>query len=433
MDSNARESWDAKAEFKKPSNDAANRKYRRRSPVGGSSSSSDGSPHRQRSSSPIPLRKDIAEVANDKRRRDNDRNQSGGGDESHKFSERQSFRSQNRYDDHGRRDRHVDDYDRGYSKSSYRSSRDPRDNNILEYSRSDKEHQSRDHVNDADTYSRGKSDGSGHRSRDKDSYDRAGSARRHAIIDERDRDRDRHRDDRGDRYGKTDHKRSSGDHRNDRSPAYEESRGQRNDPSGRRESRDSSGYRLKEASWRDAKEMDSERHANDERRRDDDRRASKELVSRETKEHFDDSIAKKPKILDSTGPGTDGTSEKAYVSDSDIDAAKIAAMKAAELVNKNLVGTGYMSTDQKKKLLWGSKKSTTTEESTHRWDTPMFGDRERQEKFNKLMGVKGDATVDQKRDNPDVEKQREQLQAELEKQYTAGLRRRDGRTVGLGL
>lgn len=31
-------------------------------------------------------------------------------------------------------------------------------------------------------------------------------------------------------------------------------------------------------------------------------------------------------------------------------------------VNKNLVGTGYMSTDQKKKLLWGSKKNTTSEE-----------------------------------------------------------------------
>lgn len=42
MDSNARESSDTKAEFRKPSNDATNRKYRRRSPVGGSSSSSDG-------------------------------------------------------------------------------------------------------------------------------------------------------------------------------------------------------------------------------------------------------------------------------------------------------------------------------------------------------------------------------------------------------
>ncbi|KAL0453221.1 UNVERIFIED_CONTAM: hypothetical protein Slati_1300200 [Sesamum latifolium] len=102
-------------------------------------------------------------------------------------------------------------------------------------------------------------------------------------------------------------------------------------------------------------------------------------------------------------------------------------------VNRNLVGTGYMSTDQKKKLLWGNKKKTAVEESAHRWDTTMFGDRERQEKFNKLMGVKGDAKMEQKPDNPDVEKQREQLQMELEKQYTAGLRRRDGRTVGLGL
>ncbi|KAL0383441.1 UNVERIFIED_CONTAM: hypothetical protein Scaly_0631400 [Sesamum calycinum] len=126
---------------------------------------------------------------------------------------------------------------------------------------------------------------------------------------------------------------------------------------------------------------------------------------------------------------SDGNSEQAFVKDSDIDAAKIAAMKAAELdslalvlsldentVNRNLVGTGYMSTDQKKKLLWGNKKSTAVEESAHRWDTTMFGDRERQEKFNKLMGVKGDAKMEQKPDNPDVEKQREQLQMELEKQ-----------------
>ncbi|KAL6530561.1 hypothetical protein OROMI_028450 [Orobanche minor] len=96
-------------------------------------------------------------------------------------------------------------------------------------------------------------------------------------------------------------------------------------------------------------------------------------------------------------------------------------------------GTGCMSTDQKKQLLWANKKNTATEESPHRWDITMFGDRERQEKFNKLMGVKGETKVENKQDNPDVEKQREHLQMELEKQYTAGLRRRDGRTVGLGL
>ncbi|KAI9121563.1 hypothetical protein K1719_008596 [Acacia pycnantha] len=38
----------------------------------------------------------------------------------------------------------------------------------------------------------------------------------------------------------------------------------------------------------------------------------------------------------------------------DLNSAKVAAMKAAELVNKNLVGTGAgcLTTDQKKKLLW---------------------------------------------------------------------------------
>ncbi|GLT28022.1 hypothetical protein SLA2020_029800 [Shorea laevis] len=122
----------------------------------------------------------------------------------------------------------------------------------------------------------------------------------------------------------------------------------------------------------------------------------------------------------------------------DLNAAKVVAMKAAELVNKNLVGVGFMTTDQKKKLLLGNKKNTITEETGHRWDTALFGDRERQEKFNKLMGVKGEQKVDHKPDNQDgsgllhVEKQKE-LQLDLEKQYTAGLRRRDGRTVGLGL
>ncbi|XWS57163.1 hypothetical protein CRYUN_Cryun09bG0149500 [Craigia yunnanensis] len=109
-------------------------------------------------------------------------------------------------------------------------------------------------------------------------------------------------------------------------------------------------------------------------------------------------------------------------------------------VYRNLIGVGHstMTTEQKKKLLWGSKKSTPAEECGHCWDTALLGDRERQEKFNKLMGVKGDVKVEQKPDNQDgsgllqAEKQRE-LQLDLEKQYTAGLRRRDGRIVGLGL
>lgn len=34
-------------------------------------------------------------------------------------------------------------------------------------------------------------------------------------------------------------------------------------------------------------------------------------------------------------------------------------------VNRNLIGTGYMSADQKKKLLWGNKKNTTAVEEVY--------------------------------------------------------------------
>ncbi|KAL3698602.1 hypothetical protein R1sor_012678 [Riccia sorocarpa] len=128
----------------------------------------------------------------------------------------------------------------------------------------------------------------------------------------------------------------------------------------------------------------------------------------------------------------------------DLSAAKLAALKAAELVNKNLGVPGFMSADQKKKLLWGGKKSAVEQEQTvaaagsNRWDTVHFSDPDRQEKFHKLMGVKADSATEGKREGETEaglfteEKQRE-LQLDLEKQFAAGLRRRDGRTVGLGL
>ncbi|KAF8398219.1 hypothetical protein HHK36_017145 [Tetracentron sinense] len=120
----------------------------------------------------------------------------------------------------------------------------------------------------------------------------------------------------------------------------------------------------------------------------------------------EESSAKKPKLFNSdkrTGYVKDETvckvtSEHAHSFTSeaeaanDLNAAKVAAMKAAELVNRNLIGGGYMSTDQKKKLLWGNKKNTTAEEvlfktyfffifnnSGHCWDMPVV--------FNKLMVI----------------------------------------------
>lgn len=46
--------------------------------------------------------------------------------------------------------------------------------------------------------------------------------------------------------------------------------------------------------------------------------------------------------------------------------------------------------------------------------------------------MKGDVPPEKPTSDKDLEKQN-QVQLELEKQYTAGLRRRDGRTVGLGM
>lgn len=243
-----------------------------------------GSPRNRHSLSPAPSRKETARV-DDKRKRDDDRNQSGRSDEPYKSSDRHSSRSHYRQDDRSRRDRHVDDYDRGHAKSSYRS----RGNNNLDYSRSDKNHKSRDYANEADTCSHGKSDGLRSRNRDKDSYDRTGSGWRHAAAEERDRDRDRNREGRADHYGKTDTKKSFVDLKSDHSPAYEESRGLRNDSFARR---DSSVCHVKEAAWRDGKQLDSERHANDEKRKDDSRGTYKEKANRESKENSDDTSIK---------------------------------------------------------------------------------------------------------------------------------------------
>ncbi|XP_009629875.1 uncharacterized protein LOC107796830 isoform X2 [Nicotiana tabacum] len=473
--SSPQENVDSKGAFRKLFNDAANRKYRRRSPVGGGSSSSDGSPARQRSSSPIPSRKDEWQHKEFSHRQ-------GRIGESHKQSDRQSSKSSrthHRNEDYSRHDRHTDDDDRGYSKLSSHSHRDSRVNNYSNNSRRDNDHRSRVYPRDIDKHYRGRYDDSGHRSKDREretssikgrdpSFDRVGSGRRYnnsSIGDSRYRERDRYKECRDSRDEKGDH---TSDHKSDNSPAYEDSRSNRNESNSRK---DSSGHRLKEASQFDEMVLDGEKYTKEERKKYEDRDQYKERsYYRETKEKFEDrnvefgkgreSPAKKSKFSgmdQSSEQGIDGmdpvsaadgklspsskqgqgpNSELALeqgVKDSDIDAAKVAAMKAAELVNRNLIGTGIMTADQKKKLLWGNKKTTTdTEESTHRWDTSLFGDRERQEKFNKLMGVKGDVKTENKPVIHDAERQRE-LQMDLEKQYTAGLRRRDGRTVGLGL
>ncbi|KAL7197682.1 hypothetical protein ACSBR2_020244 [Camellia fascicularis] len=469
------ENADAKAAFRKPLNDAANRKYRRRSPVGGSSSS-DGSPRREHRSSPIHSREDPASDSDPRRRKDDGRDfdrDSGGSHhgrsgDSYRYFDRQSSRSSHNYqrqDDYDRHEKHTAEV-KNYSSS--RSGRESRVSIQSDHTRRESEHyRSRDHLHGDDRYSRDRSDGSGRRSRDKEKEtssleyqkykgkdslsDRAGSGRRYTnpnVEDIKYGERDRYKG-HGDGWDeKRDYVRSSRDYRNDCSPVREEHRGHRNDSTSRR---DSARHRLKEASKSDPRELDGEKNAKKEKRKYDDQ---------ETGRHKDRYVGEPGEQFEDISKFTTGATErqsssskqaqelvvkvtseqspaKVLESANDIDAAKVAAMRAAELVNRNLIGTGYMSTDQKKKLLWGNKKSTTAEEFGHHWDTALFSDRERQEKFNKLMGVKGELKVEHKPDDQEssglqAEKQKE-LQLDLEKQYTAGLRRRDGRTVGLGL
>ncbi|XP_004252009.1 uncharacterized protein [Solanum lycopersicum] len=409
----SQENIDSKGAFRKLSNDAVNRKYRRRTPVGGSSSS-DGSPARKRSSSPIPSRKDDWRHKDDYIDRGSSRNRQDRSGESQRQSDRQSSRSSRNYhkqNDYTRYGRHTDDDDKGYSKLSSHSHHDSRVDNYGNNSRRDNDHRSRHSPRDTDKHYRDRYGDSAHRSKnqereassfkDKDlSFDRVGSGRRYnssSIDDNRSRESDRYKEYRDSRDEKGNR---SSDHKSDRSPAYEESRSNRNESNSRKEPQV------------DAMELDGKKYTKEERKNYEDREkifadrnvaSSKGRVSSPSKKSkfsgMDESSAQGKdanaadgKFSSNSKQGQDLNGELSLeqgVKDSDIDAAKIAAMKAAELVNRNLIGTGIMTTDQKKKLLWGNKKTTTnSEESTHRWDTSLFGDRDRQEKFNKLMSLR---------------------------------------------
>ncbi|XP_042482315.1 arginine/serine-rich coiled-coil protein 2 isoform X2 [Macadamia integrifolia] len=515
---------DMKPSFRKPSNDAANRKYRRRSPSGSASSSSGGSPWHGRSRSPINYREDTPKISDDRRRkkdgrrdldRDAGRSRHGrGGDTSRDYGRQfhGSSLDYRRHDDHNRQHKYSTEGDRDYQRMSSRSGREPSGSSRSDHMRHESEHdRSRDYLHRVDKYSRDKPEDVGRSSKDKErettdlerqkysskdlSSDRAVSGRRYTSsnMEERSGDRDRHGRDRGGWDDKKDYRRSSRDHKNDRTSSYEESRGYEKDSS---IGRDSGGSRVKETLCSNPKELDVQKDVTTKKRKSDDREPEqhKEQCDREPEEHLEndyrhssghrkrdgrheqvkdktsglnedqDSSIKKQKFSNSgsksmtseldEGPSSSlkqvqETSDKANQepahssaaeaeATTDLNAAKVAAMKAAELVNRNLIGSGYMSTDQKKKLLWGSKKNVATEESGHRWDLPLFSDRERQEKFNKLMGVKGETKLEHNPEDKDgngilrSEKQKE-LELDLEKHYTAGLRRRDGRTVGLGL
>ncbi|XP_022967757.1 arginine/serine-rich coiled-coil protein 2 isoform X2 [Cucurbita maxima] len=409
-----------KAEFRKPSSETVGRKYRRRSSVSGSSSS-DESPKRDCSYSPKLSRDDASKDSERKPRRKEDErelnkdsgNHHSRNSDSYRYSDRKSSRTSHgysRHDDYARHDKYADE-DKDYERLSSRSGREAKGAGHYDHTRRDSEHfRSRDFSRDVEKSSRDKYDGSGHRSRDGDSLsEKHGSgSRRH--VSSKEMEKHRNIRDRDGRDEKRDNMKHSRDYKNERVLSHDNARGNQYDSF---LGRDESKHCTKEIHKSDQKNLDDEKFAKDERKYDGrdthwDKGHGKAVLVNENQ----GLPAKKPKLVSlgkevnheqddeenqsstskqeqdgkmSLGQAQSGDSDFA----ADFSAAKVAAMKAAELVNKNLVGVGYMTTDQKKKLLWGSKKSSAVEESGHhQWDTALFTDRERQEKFNKLMSLR---------------------------------------------
>ncbi|CAH2063946.1 unnamed protein product, partial [Thlaspi arvense] len=399
LNSPPQDGGDTSAGFRKPSNDGSSRKYRRRALAEDGSSSSDGSPERNRSPNPKHSKGDIKKLsepgyAKKDDRRESDRSRYGrGGVDSH------------RHDKHSRDDNYSSkrDEENRHERDAPRSSRDSRGGH--------REH--RRSRNDSERHPRDKYSNYGHRISSSEkgedlSSDRAVSGRRHADSRVEDKEMDYVK--RGSRWSfgerqPRDEKELVDREINKEKDVHVKSPRDRSD--GTSESRDTHSKKLKGF-------------------------VSEKFTHGNTNEEKQTSRLKPALSAGNQGLSLQPHSKEAEAS-GDVDAAKVAAMQAAELVNKNLAGTGYLTTDQKKKLLWGKKKVAAAEEPAHRWDSALIGDRERQEKFNKLMGVKGSIVNQEQNPNEvQVEKQKE-LQMDLEKQYTAGLRRRDGRTNSCGI
>ncbi|XP_027935698.1 arginine/serine-rich coiled-coil protein 2 isoform X3 [Vigna unguiculata] len=373
-------------------------------------------PRHGHSSSPNPVRENSSRVSHHySRKYDDDREQDqqygrnhyGRSSDSLRNPDRQSSKSSH---GHSRRDKYANE-DRYRERLISRSGHESRDDRLREES----DIRSKNYHRSVDKYSHDKYDRPDHRSKEKrretyldhkkykeiDSYEKSASSKKHDEVE-----RDGLSLDWDGRNERRESRRSSGDYnRNDHS----EARNQREDSSPHR---DNGKFSLKEKEsndqnipWKDKRKHDTEvgkgkdwktRKEGEQCAIEDKETSGKKLklfdTDRDENNRKDGTEAHESKTSSSKlshESKADSLAAKSsgFDGDNDLDAAKIAAMRAAELVNRNLVGAGCLTTDQKKKLLWGSKKSTPTEESGHRWDTAMFSDRDRQEKFNKLMVV----------------------------------------------
>ncbi|CAL9039192.1 unnamed protein product, partial [Musa banksii] len=125
-------------------------------------------------------------------------------------------------------------------------------------------------------------------------------------------------------------------------------------------------------------------------------------------------------------------------STNDVNSAKVAALKAAELGEGKhepvvLEGLDTCPLTKRKSHFGVTKRTALTEESSSCWDFHLFSNQESQEKFNRLMVISilqlfYNHVPCTQIGHEACKSSSKEIHADLEKQYTAGLRRRDGRT-----
>lgn len=260
-----------------------------------------GSPNGARESSPA-LPKENSEKTYDDRRKQDDRrdlsreygrSQYGRTNDSHKYYGRHSSRSTDgyhRYDDY-KREKCAEEDDRKYPRSS-RSGRDRAGDHSDYTSRDSQQNRSRGDRHDSDKYTRGKTDYSGHRSRER--Y--GGSS---PVEYQKDRGSSPDRVGSGDRQTNLSSGGKSADLDKNRGTKHE--RDDRRDYQRRHNStsrRDNSGPQVRETSGGEYKESDRLKHSKQEKREVLERSEGRASFSSE-------SLEKKPKLY-----GFDGSKDQ---------------------------------------------------------------------------------------------------------------------------
>ncbi|WIA12189.1 hypothetical protein OEZ85_012260 [Tetradesmus obliquus] len=129
-------------------------------------------------------------------------------------------------------------------------------------------------------------------------------------------------------------------------------------------------------------------------------------------------------------------------------------MQGAAGAAGGFAASSALDRQQKAKMLWGAKKDAAAAgivpaTGNNRWEAAEFGDSQQKMRFQRLMGAHPGQQQQQQQQQGAAERcddvdgvsaprvmgrqQQARVLADVERQFLQGLKRADGRTVGLGL